>query len=120
MLTDNVAEEVQAPLPLTFYSFFFLQNRFKISQVISHKNLSTSLIDITEREEEKSKPTYVSQNSDSETEMCKCIWPCQVKSGQAMSSWLKQKINKLAKARKMRKPAGTLGLKKFGPGKLWV
>ena len=28
--------------------------------------------------------------------------------------------NKLAKARKMRKPAGTLGLKKFGPGKLWV
>ena len=29
-------------------------------------------------------------------------------------------INKLAKARKMRKPPGTLGLKKFGPGKLWV
>ena len=25
------------------------------------------------------------------------------------------KINKLAKARKMRKPPGTLGLKKFGP-----
>ena len=29
-------------------------------------------------------------------------------------------FNKLAKARKMRKPPGTLGLKKFGPGKLWV
>ena len=29
-------------------------------------------------------------------------------------------INKLAKARKMRKPPGTLGLKKFGPGKIWV
>ena len=28
--------------------------------------------------------------------------------------------NKLAKARKMRKPPGTLGLKKFGPGKYWV
>ena len=29
-------------------------------------------------------------------------------------------FNKLAKARKMRKPPGTLGLKKFGPGKIWV
>ena len=29
-------------------------------------------------------------------------------------------LNKLAKARKMRKPPGTLGLKKFGPGKIWV
>ena len=29
-------------------------------------------------------------------------------------------LNKLAKARKMRKLAGTFGLKKFGPGKLWV
>ena len=28
--------------------------------------------------------------------------------------------NKLAKARKMRKLPGTLGLKKFGPGKIWV
>ena len=28
--------------------------------------------------------------------------------------------NKLAKAPKMRKPPGTLGLKKFGPGKFWV
>ena len=28
--------------------------------------------------------------------------------------------NKLAKARKMRKPPGTLGLKKFVPGKIWV
>ena len=28
--------------------------------------------------------------------------------------------NKLAKARKMRKPPGMLGLKKFGPGKIWV
>ena len=28
--------------------------------------------------------------------------------------------NKLAKARKMRKPPSTLGLKKFGPGKIWV
>ena len=28
--------------------------------------------------------------------------------------------NKLAKARKMRKPPGTLRLKKFGPGKFWV
>ena len=28
--------------------------------------------------------------------------------------------NKLAKPRKMRKPPGTLGLKKFGPGKIWV
>ena len=28
--------------------------------------------------------------------------------------------NKLPKARKMRKPPGTLGLKKFGPGKFWV
>ena len=28
--------------------------------------------------------------------------------------------NKLAKARKMRKPPGTFGLKKFGPGKIWV
>ena len=27
---------------------------------------------------------------------------------------------KLAKAREMRKPPGTLGLKKFGPGKIWV
>ena len=27
--------------------------------------------------------------------------------------------NKLAKARKTRKSPGTLGLKKFGPGKLW-
>ena len=31
----------------------------------------------------------------------------------------KQK-NKLAKARKMRKPPGKLGLKKFGPCKIWV
>ena len=29
-------------------------------------------------------------------------------------------INKLAKARKTRKSLGTLGLKKFEPGKLWV
>ena len=29
-------------------------------------------------------------------------------------------MNKLAKARKMRKPPGTLGLKNFGPGKIWV
>ena len=28
--------------------------------------------------------------------------------------------NKLAKARKMRKPPGSLGLKKFGPGKILV
>ena len=28
--------------------------------------------------------------------------------------------NKLAKARKMLKPPGTLGLKKFGLGKVWV
>ena len=28
--------------------------------------------------------------------------------------------NKLAKAMKMRKPPGTLGLKKFGSGKLWI
>ena len=28
--------------------------------------------------------------------------------------------NKLAKARKMRKPPGMLGLKNFGPGKIWV
>ena len=28
--------------------------------------------------------------------------------------------NKLAKAQKMRKPPGTLGLKKFGPGKIWA
>ena len=28
--------------------------------------------------------------------------------------------NKLAKAWKMRKPPGTLSLKKFGPNKLWV
>ena len=28
--------------------------------------------------------------------------------------------NKLAKARKMRKPPGALSLKKFGPGKFWV
>ena len=28
--------------------------------------------------------------------------------------------NKLAKARKTRKSPGTLGFKKFGPGKLWV
>ena len=27
--------------------------------------------------------------------------------------------NKLAKARKTRKSPGTLGLKNFGPGKLW-
>ena len=32
----------------------------------------------------------------------------------------KSSINKLAKARKMRKPPGTPGLKKFGPGKFWV
>ena len=32
----------------------------------------------------------------------------------------KCKINKLAKARKIRKSPGTLGLKKFGTGKLWV
>ena len=30
------------------------------------------------------------------------------------------RMNKLAKAWKMRKPPGTLGLKKFGPGKIWV
>ena len=35
-------------------------------------------------------------------------------------SLLKQNLNKLAKARKMRKPPGTLCLKKFGPGKFWV
>ena len=29
-------------------------------------------------------------------------------------------VNKLAKARKMRKPPGTLGLKKFRPGKFGV
>ena len=28
--------------------------------------------------------------------------------------------SKLAKARKMCKPSGTLGLKKLGPGKFWV
>ena len=28
--------------------------------------------------------------------------------------------NKLAKARKTHKSMGTVGLKKFGPGKLWV
>ena len=28
--------------------------------------------------------------------------------------------NKLAKARKMRKPPGALSLKKFGPGNIWV
>ena len=28
--------------------------------------------------------------------------------------------NKLAKARKIRKSPSTLGLEKFGPGKLWV
>ena len=28
--------------------------------------------------------------------------------------------NKLAKARKIRKSPGTLGLKKFGAGKLWI
>ena len=28
--------------------------------------------------------------------------------------------NKLAKAQKMRKPPGKLGLKKLGPGKIWV
>ena len=33
---------------------------------------------------------------------------------------MQQEENKLAKARKMRKPPGTLGLKKFGPGKFWV
>ena len=30
-----------------------------------------------------------------------------------------KKRNKLAKARKTRKSPGTLGLKNFGPGKLW-
>ena len=34
--------------------------------------------------------------------------------------WIEMGSNKLAKARKMRKPPGTLGLKKFGPGKIWV
>ena len=29
-------------------------------------------------------------------------------------------MNKLAKARKMRKPPGTLSLKKFGPGNIWI
>ena len=29
-------------------------------------------------------------------------------------------MNKLANARKTRKSPGTLGLNKFGPGKLWV
>ena len=33
---------------------------------------------------------------------------------------LQQLMNKLAKARKMRKPPGTLSLKKFGLGILWV
>ena len=32
----------------------------------------------------------------------------------------KTHMNKLAKARKMRKPPGMLSLKKFGPGKIWV
>ena len=29
-------------------------------------------------------------------------------------------LNKLAKARKMRKPPGTLGLKRFWPGNIWI
>ena len=29
-------------------------------------------------------------------------------------------MNMLAIAQKMREPLGTLGLKKFGPGKLWI
>ena len=37
-----------------------------------------------------------------------------------MGSFDGTKMNKLAKARKMRKPPGTLGLKKFGPEKIWV
>ena len=32
----------------------------------------------------------------------------------------KTELNKLAKARKMRKLTGTLGLKKFWPGNFWV
>ena len=40
---------------------------------------------------------------------------------QGSSPWLLAQSfkNKLAKARKMRKPAGTLGISLFGPGKLW-
>ena len=34
--------------------------------------------------------------------------------------WSRSNENKLAKARKTRKLPGTLGSKKFGPGKLWV
>ena len=37
-------------------------------------------------------------------------------------TWLNNvaSLNKLAKAWKMRKPPGTLGLKEVGPGKIWV
>ena len=36
-----------------------------------------------------------------------------------MKKMKKTERNKLAKAWKMRKPAGTLGISLFGPGKLW-
>ena len=36
------------------------------------------------------------------------------------TKFLNTAINKLAKAQKTRKSPGTIGLKKFGPGKLWV
>ena len=50
-----------------------------------------------------------------------CILECKPKDEKYMSYMRNESfLNKLAKARKMRKPPGTLGLKKFRPGKFGV
>ena len=45
---------------------------------------------------------------------------CRVVVAHGCAKSLSHSLNKLAKARKTRKSPGTLGLKKFGLGKLWV
>ena len=44
----------------------------------------------------------------------------EIKKDYLLSTCFPNMINKLAKARKMRKPPGKLSLKKFGLGNLWV
>ena len=50
--------------------------------------------------------------------ICQCIYSTFKSDHETTAVWIGFLKNKLAKARKMRKPPGTFGLKKFGPGKI--
>ena len=52
--------------------------------------------------------------------VCLCVYECHPPWEMTNISLSNANCNKLAKARKMRKPPGTLSLKKFGLGNLWV